>query len=60
MEDAAEDAHLPDGISTASSETSTIMSNLSEDNDIPVHTDLNGLLTWLADGQKRLEEKFQQ
>ena len=50
---------FPDRVSTAS-ETSTILTDLSEDNDVPAHADLNGLLTWLADGQKQLESKFQQ
>ena len=51
--------HFLDRVSMTS-ETSTILTNLSEDNDVPAHADLNGLLTWLADGQKQLKSKFHQ
>ena len=53
------DLHFPDKNSTFL-ETSTILSDLSEDNDMPAYTDLNGLLTWLTDGQKQLKSKVQQ
>jgi hypothetical protein len=43
---------------STSSERSTILSDLSEDNDVPAHENLNGLLTWLADGKKRLRAKL--
>ena len=42
------------------SRVSTLLSELSEDNDIPIHTSENSLLAWLAQGKVALEEKLLQ
>ena len=44
--------------SDTESNRSTILSDISEDNDVPMHKNMNGLLTWLIDGQKKLKEKL--
>lgn len=46
--------------STTSLETSIILFKLSEDNVISMYIDLNGLFTWLTNGQRQLKLKFWQ
>lgn len=60
-------SHLPSAISLVSTngysptvlETSTILSDLLENNDLPTHADMNGLLIWLANGKVQLKAQLQ-
>ena len=55
----SESLQVPSDTSSMS-DSSSILTDLSEDNDVPAHENLNGLLIWQANGQQKLQAKLQE